>query len=280
LQFGCLSDAVFESGVRIEMNQVPGPFGPVRLVFSTKYSPAGEIQIPLSIEAEGLNLDGKTATQTFADLIRIFLRYFAVAANAPVYEVHLAEDLPAPEGTRRRRVLDFKAANGALRAFYDSPMCTWVGRAAHEYEMALRNNDQASETLMLAHLYQACLSLKQGLLAGLCQSFRCRLDQLPQKMRLEPDELDGYVNRQLIFEGRTDLFRTAYEANARHFFLHHPRDSVLWERRPVQRDLVRELALVVRGTLLRLAEIDDRLLSKLTAPPYNHPFSPGWLSKL
>lgn len=275
LHFSCLSDAVFERGVRIEMSNVPGPFGPVRLVFSTKYPAGGDLILPLSIEAEGLNLDEITATQSFADLIRGFLRSIAVTANAPVHELQLAEDLPAPAQNRARRVLDLETTNGVLRAFYDCPARAWVGRAAQDYETALRHAGRARETLMLAHLFQACLSLKEGLVGLLCQRYRCQLAELPKKVGLRPDELDGYIYRNRIFQGRTDLFRIAYDANARLFSLQHPQDCALWQQQPFQQASVREVAVVVRATLLDLAEVDASSLPKLTSEIYKYPVALG-----
>jgi hypothetical protein len=58
-----LSDAAFQRNVRIDMGDIPGPFGAVRLVFSTEYASGGEFILLFSIEVEGLNIHEKTATE-------------------------------------------------------------------------------------------------------------------------------------------------------------------------------------------------------------------------
>jgi hypothetical protein len=273
VHFVCPSDFVFEDGAQIEMNDVPGPFGPVRFLFRTCRSTGGEISLPFSIEAEGPNLDEPTAIQSFADLGRMFPRIFAIASNAPGHELLLQKEFVLPDIERERRILDSETATGLLRSFYESSARTWVLRAAREYEMALRCHSEAQTTVHLAYLYQASVALSQGLIRKLCQMHHCAVSELPRELDLRPDELEGHIYRQIIFKGDTDLFQLAYEANARFFRLQHPEQACLWDQKRVLLRSSRAVASLIRDVLFDLVDAPDQLTGRLKAPSYASPFS-------
>jgi hypothetical protein len=272
-RFVCPSDFVFEDGVEVQIDNVPGPFGPVRFSFRTCRSRDGNISLPFSVEAEGLNLDEPTAIQSFADLGRTFPQIFAIASNAPGHDLRLPEEFVSCDAKRERRVLDSETAVIVLQSFYECSARTWVFRAVREYEMALRCHSQTQSTIRLAHLYQASAALSQAVIRRLCRVHNCGISELPKSLDLQPDELEGYVYRQIIFNGDTDLFQVAYDANARLFCLQHPEDVVLWDQNPVLLQSSQLVAAIVRHVLFDLADIPEHLLGRLNSRSYATPFS-------
>lgn len=275
VRFACPSDFVFEDQVELEMKDVSGPFGPARFSFRTKRSANGQVSIPLIIDAEGPCIDEATAIQSLADLGRIFTRAFAIASNAPVREMCLQSEFTPAKTGHRRRVLEPEPAFSVLRSFYECSARTWVIRAAQEYEMALRCNSEAQSTVRLAHLYRASLNLGHGLIRRLCRSHGCNVSELSLNLDMEPDELEGYIYRKLIFAGNNELFQIAYDAHARFCYMEHPENARFWGQRPALSHSSSSIAAVVRGALFDLADVPQGMTVRLNSTSYADPsFSP------
>lgn len=271
VRFACPSDFVFEDEVELQMDDVSGPFGPVKFSFRTKRSTNGRVSIPLTIDAEGPCIDEATAIQTFADVGRIFTRAFAIASNAPVREMCLQSEFAPGKPRHRRRVLDPEPAFSVLRSFYECSARTWVIRAAQEYEMALRCDSDAQSTIRLAHLYRASLNLGHGLIRRLCRLHGCNISELSLNLDMEPDELEGYIYRKLIFAGNNDLFQIAYDAYARFSYMEHPENVLFWGQRPALSHSSSSIAAVVRGALFDLADVPQGMTVRLNSTSYAKP---------
>lgn len=271
VRFACPSDFVFEDRVELQMKDVSGPFGPVKFSFRTKRYANGQVSIPLIIDAEGPCIDEATAIQSLADLGRSFTRAFAIASNAPVREMCLQSEFTLPTAARRRRVLEPEPAFSVLRAFYECPARTWVIRAAREYEMALRCDSDAQSTVRLAHLYRASLNLGHGLIRRLCRLHGCNISELSLNLDMEPDELEGYIYRKLIFAGNDELFQIAYDAHARFCHMEHPENVRFWGQHPALSHSSSSIAAVVRGALFDLAAVPQAMTVRLNSMTYATP---------
>jgi len=271
VRFACASDFVLEGDGPIYLEDVPGPFGPVRLALGTSRFASGEISLPLVVEAEGPNIDEETAVQSFADLARIFPRILAVAANAAGFDLCLESEVIVKNTQRKRRILNSELASTVVRYVYDSCGRTWLLRAIQEYELALRYQSRAQGTMQLAYLYRAAVALSHCVARRLCRQYRCNLSKLHHNLHVAPDEVEGYIYRRVIFRNEAELFQVAYDAHARLFCLQHPEEAQLWGHPAIAEHQYIPLAKAVRENLLQLADISESALISLTSRPYMHP---------
>jgi hypothetical protein len=296
---GAESDARFRDvPIPFQATGIPTPFGPVDLIFRTRYADEGfSAGVPREtwIDARGTT----EQTPALAEVVGAYtnaaaglLPMIALATNAWVGDVQpkLAYDATPGKAEREffesfvreergtlppiRRMVDAVATTSLLQAIAQHEARNRLTRAGVQYALALGHWRPGNEIMAVAHLFIGMEALTPIALKRELDTRNCSRDELAELWGIHEEvpalratKLAAEVRRRILFRGDGDTASKARKASdgLEHSFMDFAGVRELAE------NVVKDTARYLREAILEFSGVDQATRDTLTSPPFDIP---------
>jgi hypothetical protein len=271
--------------------QLPTVFGPVRVVYRTRWIPVKNVELPghIWIEVSGTGSALEHVLEVYGNAGLFSIPILSFSTNAAIahpelelgfestpgsYEREFFQSFVPPEraliSTARR--VDMAATTALAQAIDSSEHHERLLRAIGQYHLALEEWRLAYSIRSVAHLWMAVEALtKVRLRTELKTRNLNRAQDLADQLGVPLKELDGTIRRQFIFHGDGDCYSNAKDASDG---LEHGYASIP-DLRQITRAVRDRTATHIRTEILNLLQLADDVRDKLLTEPFSMPMGIG-----